>query len=173
MKAMDERILFATPCHWMKFDMDPHVMKDWGAPLRGAPFVTDTALEFSGRYKAYGGTLLASAITAQLVRMIGDVTFAIPLRLICNVEAIQSSARFLFMKREAVRLEVLYQRDLRGGETRRVCCFPHFGLEPPAGPRTFHIAPEISSLYRPTGAEAFNWERILRHLVASRGRAQT
>ena len=37
-------------------------------------------------------------------------------------------------------------------------CFPHFGLEPTRQP----------GMYRPSGAEAFNWERILSHLVEAR-----
>ncbi|MGO8757225.1 MAG: hypothetical protein ACLQG3_03790 [Terracidiphilus sp.] len=163
---MEERILFATHCHWMKFDLDPQQTKDWGAPLNGTLFVTDTALEFSGRYKAYGGNLLSSAVTATMVRMIGDVTFAVPLRLIRGVQAIQTSESFLFIKKEAVRLEVLYQRDPSSSEMRKVVCYPHFGLAPPNDPQSVQIAPEIAALYQPNVAQAFNWERVLRRLTS-------
>ena len=165
---MERRILFATPCTWIKFDLDPAKGGDSTTPLHGTLCVTDTALEFSGLYKSYGGTRTGARITDLFVRLIGEVTTSIPLNLIGRIEAIQLTSRFLFLKKEAVRLEVLYAPETNSDVLRKMVCFPHFGLEPTRQPGVFHLDPEIGYLYQPSGAEAFNWERILSHLVEAR-----
>ena len=165
---MEKRILFATPCHWIKFDMDPATDTDSSTPQRGTLCVTDAALEFSGLYKSYGGTLRAAIITDLFVKLIGEVTASIPLNLIRRVEAIRFTSRFLFLKKEAVRLEVLYAPETGSHVLKKMVCFPHFGLEPTRQPGMFHLDPEIAFLYQASGAEAFNWERILRHLAEGR-----
>jgi hypothetical protein len=165
---MEERILFATPCRWIKFDMDPATDRDSSTPLRGTLCVTDAALEFSVLYKSYGGTVRAAQITDLFVKLIGEVTTSIPLNLIRRIQAIRFTSRFLFFKQEAVRLEVLYAPETGSDVLKKMVCFPHFGLEPARQPGMFHLDPEIGFLYQPSGAEAFNWERILRHLVEAR-----
>ena len=165
---MERRILFATPCHWIKFDMNPDSDRDSSTPLHGTLCVTDTALEFSGLYKSYGGTLRAAKITDLFVKLIGEVTTSIPLSLIRRIEAIRFTSRFLFFKKEAVRLEVLYAPETSSDVLKKMVCFPHFGLEPTRQPGMFHLDPQIGFLYQPSGAEAFNWERILSHLVEVR-----
>ena len=164
--AAARRILFATPCRWIKLDHDPDRKLDFAAPLRGTLFVTESALEFSGYYKSYGGNLRATMITALLVRLIGEVTASIPLGLIRQVEAIPYTAKFLFMRKEAVRLEILYAPDWGSPVRKKIVCFPHFGLAPEPDPERFHIEPELQGLYQP-GPEACNWERVLRYLAGA------
>ena len=158
-------ILFSTPCQWIKFDLDPTAKLDFNTPMRGVLRATDTTLEFAGDDKSYDRLVAAvNKLTAQWTTL---TTAVIPLSTICRVEAISFTSSFLFLKRNAVRLEALYKRAAGAPSVRKIVCLLHIGKKPEPDPRTFYLEPALRVLYREEN-EAFNWERILRYLIEAR-----
>ena len=162
---MEERILFATHCQWLKYDLDPQSMKEISQPMVGTLFVTDSALKFSGGFKQMTGHNPFALVTSTRLTFTDTFWFAMPLAQIRGVEAIERHEAFLFLKEDMVFLKVTYQAKPPDGELKALGCIPHTGMTPPDDPQSILVAPEIASLYQPGVARAYNWERILKYLI--------
>ena len=160
---MEDLLKFATPCRWIKWDMDPDSRLDFTGPKRGVLYLTRESLEFVGSLKTYGGNLRATLVTLMAARIAGPFTFSLPLALIQSITARQASIKLPIKEFSGTYLEILYYSDKAQQSLRKLMAYPHFGPLPARGEKArYYICAALSSLYREE-AEANNWARLIDH----------